>query len=166
MVVIDLAIQSFVIFVPIWLLLSFALFVTREEQAKTAAKGAKVAVVDEPSLETAPIAGKPSDMDGDKFANPSPALTKNQASASTDQCRKTSRATIISQSLEKSEASTSCETLPKIEKEHLTLWTRRGEQVVPTEILNCPIPQEICRLRWRNAEVIRLADLEQFVSLV
>lgn len=144
MVVIDLAIQSFVLFVPIWLLLSFALFVMREEQAKTAATGAKVAVVDEPSLETAPI--------------------KNQASR--NQCRRTARATIISQSFEKSEASASCETLPKIEKKHLTLWTRRGEQVVPTEILNCPIPQEVCRLRWRNAEVIRLADLEQLVSLV
>jgi hypothetical protein len=47
----------------------------------------------------------------------------------------------------------------------LTIWKRRGEQVVKAESIPCPIPAHIPRLRWRNAEVIRLEDLETIATM-
>ena len=48
----------------------------------------------------------------------------------------------------------------------LTIWTRRGEQVVKTESIPAPIPDYIQRLRWRKTDVIRLTDLAQIAVIV
>jgi hypothetical protein len=57
------------------------------------------------------------------------------------------------------------ERVPILDRSRLTLWQRRGELVVPIESLACSIPERIQRLRWRNAEVVRLVDLEEVAAI-
>lgn len=56
--------------------------------------------------------------------------------------------------------------LPIVARASLTLWKRRGEQVVKTECIPVALPDNIKRFRWRKAEVIRLADLTTIAQIV
>jgi len=153
MAVIDFALQVFVVVVPVWLAVSFTVFVIREEQAKAATK------ISEPSLPSeAPIVEKALSIDLNQAGNlieyAEAKATSSEAQDSVDPDQQASQTEIISQ------------TTPTIERQHLTLWTRRKEKVVPTNTLAFSIPDNIERLRWRNVEVIRLVELEQIVALV
>lgn len=56
--------------------------------------------------------------------------------------------------------------IPRIERRTLKIWKRRGKQVVPVQCLSFPIPEQIQRLQWRGAAVIRLDDLSAISEIV
>lgn len=132
MVLIDAAIQAFVIIAPVWFVVSFALFVTREEQSKSTVKSFAdtngESEIASPIVESANATAVESKNE-DEFKSCSTALGNEAVNLA-------------------------------LSKSNLTIWKCRKQQVVPTKCINETIPDSVQRRRWRGTEVVLLADLE------
>lgn len=171
MALIDSAIDVFLIAVPVWFLVSFVLFVIREEGYKSASEeSAAVAAgcpeVPEPVKAVAAESGEEafpiewSDLSDLLPSDPLCGIPKDRE-VGLDLVK--DQGAILCDRAEQTE---SVPSLPMLKRGQLTVWSRRKEQVVPVEGIGCAIPESIQRLRWRNADVIRLMDLEAVAAIV